>query len=109
MNPLPVDIKSLSPVLITLTLVALAEVGDKSQLMCMALARRGSALAVFAGAGLAFELPSLLAVWLGAGLSRWIPCPVAELLVVGLFTWFGVRLLRSADQSETVGSTTVAK
>lgn len=89
-----------SPALLTFGLVALAEMGDKSQLMTMALARRGNPWAVFAGAGSAFVLLNLLAVWVGAGLGTLIPAPYDDWLVAALFAWFGVAMLREAAGSE---------
>lgn len=50
-------------------LVALAELGDKSQLLCMSLATRWPGRSVFLGAALAFALLNVLAVGVGATLG----------------------------------------
>ncbi|MFC2028270.1 TMEM165/GDT1 family protein, partial [Chloroflexota bacterium] len=47
-------------------LIALAEIGDKSQLVCMTMAVRHRALPVLLGAIFAFSLLNLLAVLFGA-------------------------------------------
>jgi len=65
----------------TFALIALAEVGDKSQLVCMVLAARHPALPVLAGAVLAFVLLNGLAVLFGAGIAAWVPEVVVAALV----------------------------
>jgi putative Ca2+/H+ antiporter (TMEM165/GDT1 family) len=88
----------------SLTLIALAEVGDKSQLVCMVLAARHRALPVLAGATLAFLLLNGLAVLFGAGLAAWVPQQVVAALVALLFGAFGIHALmqRGAELSEQV-------
>ena len=54
-------------------LVFLAELGDKSQLVCMTLAARHRHWPVLAGATVAFAILNSLAVIFGAGLSHWVP------------------------------------
>lgn len=94
MEAVPDALSTASPVLLTFGLVALAEMGDKSQLMTMALARRGNPWAVFGGAGSAFVLLNLLAVWVGAGLGTLVPAPYDDWAVAALFAWFGIGMLR---------------
>jgi putative Ca2+/H+ antiporter (TMEM165/GDT1 family) len=85
----------------TFGLIALAEMGDKSQLVCMSLAARHRALPVLAGAVTAFALLNLLAVVFGAALGAWLPERVVAGLVAILFAVFGVRgLLLSSDEEE---------
>jgi hypothetical protein len=59
--------ESLSISLSTFTLIALAEVGDKSQLVCMTLAARHRHWPVILGATTAFLVLNTLAVLFGAG------------------------------------------
>ena len=81
-------------------LVALAELGDKSQLLCMSLATRWPARSVFAGALLAFALLNVLAVGVGATLGEFIDpawaAGAAGVLMVGL----SVSMLWSDDDDD---------
>ena len=76
-------------------LILVAELGDKSQIVCMSLATRYRALPVFFGATLAFMGLNLLAVLFGAGLAAWIPRDWLALAVAALFVYFGVQSLRA--------------
>ena len=57
----------------TFLLIALAEFGDKSQLVCMTLAARHRGLPVVLGAIAAFAVLNLLAVVFGAAIAAWLP------------------------------------
>ncbi|MER2527510.1 MAG: TMEM165/GDT1 family protein [Candidatus Competibacter denitrificans] len=57
----------------TLGVVALAELGDKTQLVCMTLAARHPPAPVLLGAISAFALLNLLAVLFGAAVAAWLP------------------------------------
>ena len=83
----------LSVSLTAFTLIALAEIGDKSQLACMTLASRHRHWPVLAGAATAFVLLNAAAVVFGAGLAAWIPERVVAAAVALLFGGFGVHLL----------------
>ena len=85
----------------TLGLVALAELGDKTQLVCMTLAARHPAPPVLLGAVLAFAVLNLLAVIFGAAVAAWLPEWLVAAGVAVLFAAFGVRALREAS-AETV-------
>jgi putative Ca2+/H+ antiporter (TMEM165/GDT1 family) len=85
----------------TLGLVALAELGDKTQLVCMTLAARHPPLPVLSGAVLAFALLNLLAVLFGASVAAWLPEWLTATVVAVLFAAFGVKALRDAG-AETV-------
>jgi putative Ca2+/H+ antiporter (TMEM165/GDT1 family) len=78
-------------------LIALAEIGDKSQVVCMVLAARHRALPVLAGAALAFVLLNGLAVLFGAGLAALVPERVITALVALLFAAFGINALLQRD------------
>lgn len=82
-------------ILMTFTLVFLAELGDKTQLAIFAMASRSSPWAVFVGAGAALLASTLLAVMLGSMLPRLLPAWSTRILhyiagslfiVVGVWT-----------------------
>ncbi|MFO1424914.1 MAG: TMEM165/GDT1 family protein [Candidatus Competibacteraceae bacterium] len=85
----------------TLGLVALAELGDKTQLVCMTLAARHPPMPVLGGAVLAFALLNLLAVLFGASIAAWLPEWLTATVVAVLFAAFGVKALLDAG-AETV-------
>lgn len=104
MTPSPIDLNQiiqwLPAVSTTFVLVFLAELGDKTQIVCMTLAARHRPWPVFWGALLAFVLLNTLAVLFGAALSSWIPRNLLIILVAGLFAVFGVQSLRSSEDDE---------
>jgi putative Ca2+/H+ antiporter (TMEM165/GDT1 family) len=96
---LPVE--SLPITLSTFTLISLAEIGDKSQLVCMTLAARHRHWPVILGAAVAFVVLNTLAVLFGAGVSFWIPESVTAGLVAILFGAFGIHALRTQDEDSS--------
>ena len=88
---------SLSISVSTFTLIALAEIGDKSQLVCMTLAARHRHWPVLLGASLAFLVLNALAVIFGAGVAAWVPERVTAGVVAVLFGAFGIHALRRQD------------
>ncbi|UCV07132.1 TMEM165/GDT1 family protein [Dechloromonas denitrificans] len=84
----------------TFLLIALAEFGDKSQLVCMTLAARHRGLPVILGAVAAFAFLNALAVLFGAAVAAWLPEWVVTVAVAVLFTVFGVSALRYRDEDE---------
>ena len=88
----------------TFTLVALAELGDKSQLVCMTLAARHRHWPVILGATTAFLVLNALAVLFGAGVAVWVPERATAGLVAVLFGVFGIHALLKPgdDESEDV-------
>jgi len=86
------------------TLVAVAEFGDKSQLVCMTLAARHRHRPVFWGAVVAFALLNAIAVIFGALAGQWIPEQALAIFVAILFAAFGLRnlLARKEDDDEIV-------
>lgn len=96
--------ESLTVSLSSFTLIALAEVGDKSQLVCLSLATRHRHWPVILGAAAAFALLNLLAVLFGAGVAVWVPEQVMAGLVALLFSGFGIHALLAGEevQSEAV-------
>jgi len=84
----------------TFALIGLAEMGDKSQLVCLTLAARYRALPVLAGAVLAFALLNLGAVLLGSALANWLPQQWVTLAVGILFLAFGLHAIRTGQADE---------
>ncbi len=85
-------------------LIAAAEIGDKSQLVCMTLAARHRAAPVIWGAVAAFALLNTLAVVFGVAIASWLPDYLVAVAVALLFAGFGVHALLShaddADEAE---------
>jgi len=87
-------------ILTTFSVIFLAELGDKSQLVCMTLAARHRHWPVLIGAVLAFVLLNGLAVVFGVGLARWLPESVLAGIAAALFAVFGVLGLRAKPEDE---------
>ncbi|MEJ1355275.1 MAG: TMEM165/GDT1 family protein [Candidatus Sedimenticola sp. (ex Thyasira tokunagai)] len=81
-------------------LVFLAEMGDKSQLVCMTLAARHRHWPVLAGSMAGFLVLNTLAVVFGAGLSHWVPEQILAGAVAILFAVFGILSLRAEAEDE---------
>jgi putative Ca2+/H+ antiporter (TMEM165/GDT1 family) len=96
---IPTDLISIS--LASFTLIGLAEIGDKSQIVCMALASRHRHWPVLLGAATAFLLLNTLAVVFGAGVAAWIPERAMSAIVAVLFAAFGIHALMARDDEET--------
>ena len=88
----------------TYLLIALAEFGDKSQLVCMTLAARHRGLPVVLGAIAAFAILNLLAVLFGAAVAAWLPEWLVTAAVALLFAFFGIQSLRfeAEDDDEEI-------
>src|SRR5574343_146609 len=84
----------------TYLLIALAEFGDKSQLVCMTLAARHRGLPVILGAISAFAILNLLAVLFGAAVAAWLPEWVVTSAVAILFAVFGISALRYTEDDK---------
>ena len=72
--------ETVSVTLSAFVLISLAEIGDKSQLVCMTLAARHRHWPVLLGATTAFVILNALAVLFGAGIAAWVP----ERLMAGI-------------------------
>jgi putative Ca2+/H+ antiporter (TMEM165/GDT1 family) len=83
-------------------LVAAAEFGDKSQLVCMTLAARHRHWPILLGAVFAFAILNLVAVVFGAAAARWLPDSVVSLAVAVLFAAFGVKALLFREEKGEV-------
>lgn len=84
----------------TFLLIALAEFGDKSQLVCMTLAARHRGLPVVLGAVSGFAVLNLLAVLFGAAVAAWLPEWVVTTAVAVLFAVFGISALRYKEEDD---------
>ena len=85
----------LTAVVTTFGLIFLAELGDKSQLVCMTLAARYHHRPVFLGALTAFVALNSLAVIFGATVAHWVPDRLLAACVAILFGVFGLLALRT--------------
>ncbi|MDP2903991.1 MAG: TMEM165/GDT1 family protein [Methylovulum sp.] len=81
-------------------LIVAAEMGDKSQLVCMTLASRHKPMPVLLGAIAAFALLNTLAVIFGAAIANWLPDFVVAITVSVLFAVFGVHALLAKAEDE---------
>lgn len=100
-NSLPTNLAELSITTATsFALIAAAEIGDKSQLVCMVLASRYRAMPVLAGAIAAFLLLNTLAVVFGGAVANWLPGYWVAAIVALLFAVFGGIALFNHQQEE---------
>ena len=82
-----------TPITTSYALIIAAEIGDKSQLVCMTLAARHRAMPVILGAITAFALLNTLAVIFGAAIANWVPDYIVAAIVCLLFAIFGMHAL----------------
>ncbi|MCX7097954.1 MAG: TMEM165/GDT1 family protein [Methylococcales bacterium] len=81
-------------------LIIVAEMGDKSQLVCMALASRHKPMPVLLGAIAAFALLNTLAVVFGVAIANWLPDYLVAAIVAFLFAAFGIHALQVKEEDE---------
>lgn len=84
-------------------LIAAAEIGDKSQLVCMTLASRHRAAPVLWGAIAAFALLNTLAVVFGVAIANWLPDYLVAASVALLFAGFGLHALLQHENEDDDG------
>jgi len=89
-----------APATTSFALIFAAEIGDKSQLVCMTLAVRHRALPVLSGAILAFALLNTLAVVFGIAIASWFPDYLIAATVALLFAVFGTHALLLNEDEE---------
>ena len=94
--------EAISVFLASFTLVGLAEIGDKSQIVCMVLASRHRHWPVLLGASAAFLILNTLAVVFGASIATLVPERVAAAVVALLFGVFGIHALLAQPENEPV-------
>ena len=85
--------------IIAAVLVAIAEFGDKTQMLSLVLASRYPARTVLAGVGAAVLLLQLIATGAGRIVGDLIPERALALLTAALFVGFGIWTLRDASDS----------
>lgn len=81
------------------TLIAAAEIGDKSQLVCMTLASKHRATPILLGAIAAFAFLNSLAVVFGIAIASWLPDYLVAAAVALLFAGFGIHALRVVEEN----------
>lgn len=81
-------------------LLFIAELGDKTQLVILALAGRHGWRAIFAGASVAFFLLNALAVTAGAALYEILPEKALKYGAAALFILFGLLTLLGREKEE---------
>jgi len=81
-------------------LIAAAEIGDKSQLVCMTLASRHRAMPIMLGAVAAFAFLNTLAVVFGVAIASWLPEHIVAAIVAFLFAAFGIHSLRVKEDDD---------
>ncbi|MDN3651769.1 TMEM165/GDT1 family protein [Thalassotalea ponticola] len=84
----------------TFALIFIAELGDKSQLVCMALAAQYRARSVLLGAISAFMLLNALAVVVGMSFSQFIPEVALKLCAAGLLLLFAWKTWQGDEQDQ---------
>ena len=82
-----------TPISTSYALIIAAEIGDKSQLVCMTLASRHRATPVILGAIVAFTLLNTLAVIFGVAIANWVPAYIIAAIVCLLFAVFGIHAI----------------
>lgn len=87
------EISLFSSTIISFVAVFFAEFGDKSQLICIALATTYAARAVLIGATSAFVLLNVFAVIIGSTFAAHIPDTLVATVAITLFTYFGISAL----------------
>jgi putative Ca2+/H+ antiporter (TMEM165/GDT1 family) len=90
-----------SVALSTFALIALAEIGDKSQLVCVTLASRHRHWPILLGATTAFVILNALAVLFGASIAAWVPERLMAGIVAVMFAAFGVHALLNQDGGDS--------
>ena len=84
----------------SLALIAAAEIGDKSQLVCMTLASRHRAMPIMLGAIAAFAFLNTLAVVFGVAIASWLPEYIVAATVAFLFAAFGIHALHVNEEND---------
>lgn len=90
----------LTPLISTFALIAMAELGDKTQLTVIALSAKYDRTKVFSGVVLAFALVTGLGVLLGKGLLEIIPDGMIKIVAGLMFVVFGIWMLLSKEDCE---------
>ena len=91
----------ISDLLIPLVAVAIAELGDKTQLAVLALSTKTKEYSkLLAGVFFAFLLADGIAVLLGDYISNFVPMNIIKIISGALFIIFGIFILFNKDEGE---------
>jgi len=90
----------LTPLLTTFSLIAIAELGDKTQLTVIALSAGHNRVKVFIGVILAFILVTGLGILLGETLFQYVPAALIKIIAGLAFIIFGVWILSSREKCD---------
>ena len=90
----------LTPLISTFVILALAELGDKTQLAAITLSANYRARSVFAGAMLAMALVDGVTILAGTALADIFSGQIIGIVGAAIFFVFGVRTLVSKDDDE---------
>lgn len=93
---------SLTPLVASFMLVAVAELGDKTQIAVITLSSRFKTLPVFFGTMLAFLLTAGIAVAIGDALTFVLPIFWIRIIAAGIFLVFGFYTIISRKGEEQV-------
>ncbi|MCX9012413.1 MAG: TMEM165/GDT1 family protein [Candidatus Methanoperedens sp.] len=91
----------LAPLLTTFSLIAIAELGDKTQLTVIALSAGYDRVKIFAGVILAFMLVTGLGILVGETLFQYVPANLIKIIAGLLFVIFGIWILSSRESCDT--------
>lgn len=91
----------MSVLFITFCIILLAEIGDKTQLVSLALGIRGKALRVIIGVLLGASAVNLISVTLGNAFGKAVPLPYVQMLAGLLFLAFGFTYFRGNPNDES--------
>ena len=83
-----------------LTLIFIAEMGDKTQILSMAFATKFKIRQILIGVALGAALNHGLAIAFGTLLSRYVPLELLQLLAGGLFIFFAFWSLQAQEAEE---------
>lgn len=80
--------------------IFIAEMGDKTQLLLVAMAGKYKIPHILTGTWLATVVLNLMAVGVGAALSNYLNMKIIKLVAGAAFFWFAYAALKSDDQDE---------
>jgi len=94
----------LTPLIASFVLVAVAELGDKTQITVITLSSRFKVLSVFSGTMLAFVLTTGIAVAIGDALALVLPAFWIRIIAATIFLIFGFYTIFSRKDGEQVNT-----
>ncbi|MEM3420807.1 MAG: TMEM165/GDT1 family protein [Candidatus Hadarchaeum sp.] len=90
----------LTPLVTTFGIIALAELGDKTQLAVITLSCRYRPLSVFVGAMLAVIAIDGISILIGTALAGLLPLQLLKLISAAIFISFGIKNLIPNDEEK---------